>query len=69
MSKTQTPLFAAEASAARLLDMKPGEFRGLVREGLLPGPVERGGYQRWDVEQLARIFRGDVVDGMTEVEW
>lgn len=49
------PLFAAERTAAKILDMTPAEFRALVASGSLPGPVQ---YDRWDVAQLEAIMRG-----------
>lgn len=52
------PLFARERTAAALLDMKPAEFRRLVQEGALPPPTR---LDRWDVEQLMSIMRGDAV--------
>lgn len=51
-----TPLFASEATAAALLDMKPAEFRDLVARGALPGPNK---LDRWDVEELRAIMRGE----------
>lgn len=51
-----TPLVARDVTAAKLLDMKPEEFRRLVEEGALPPPGPLG---RWDVEELRRIARGD----------
>lgn len=53
-----TPIFASVNTAAKLLDMKPGEFRRLVEQGALPGPVR---HERWDVEQIRAIMRGDAV--------
>jgi hypothetical protein len=51
-----TPIFASERTAARLLDMSVAEFQRLVKEGSLP-PATR--LDRWDVEELRRIMRGD----------
>jgi hypothetical protein len=51
-----TTLFARDVTAARLLDMKPAEFRRLVEEGALPPPVK---FDRWDVRELERIMSGD----------
>ena len=51
-----TPIFASERTAARLLDMSVGEFQRLVSEGALPPP---GPLNRWDVEELRRIGKGD----------
>lgn len=50
------PLFATDATAARLLDMTRPQFRALVDAGALPGPVA---HQRWDVDELRAIMRGD----------
>lgn len=58
------PAFATAAVAARYLDMKLSEFQGLVARGLLPGPRRLGSLDRWDMEEVARIIRGDAVDGM-----
>lgn len=63
------PLFASEAKAAKLLDMKAGEFRDLVRQGILPRPIFLAGFERWDVEQLKAIAKGDSVEGMGPIEW
>ncbi|SET76110.1 hypothetical protein [Paracoccus homiensis] len=52
------PMFASANTAARMLDMKPAEFRSLVESGALPGPVR---HQRWDVEQIRAIMRGEFV--------
>lgn len=52
---TFLPLFAAERTAAKMLDMTPAEFRALVEAGSLPGPVQ---HDRWDVSQLEAIMRG-----------
>ena len=49
------PLFASEATAAALLDMKPAEFRDLVAAGSLPGANK---LNRWDVAELQAIMRG-----------
>ncbi len=57
------PLFAGEKIAAALLDMRPGEFRALVEAGHLPRPRDLGGFERWDVEELRRIARGDAAFG------
>ena len=58
-----TPLFANDRNAAALLDMKPVEFRGLVDDGVLPKPTKIGGFERWDVEQLQTIARGEAAEG------
>jgi hypothetical protein len=62
-------IFATDRSAAALLDMKPSEFRGLVDDGVLPKPTKIGCYERWDVEKLQTIARGEAADGIGEVNW
>jgi len=69
MAKRPHLLFANDRNAAALLDMNPAEFRGLVNDGVLPKPLNTGGLERWDVEQLQAIMRGDAADGMGEVNW
>lgn len=68
MAARPSPMFASEATAARLLDMAPGEFRALVKAGALPGPCDIGGHKRWEVEALRRIGSGDMVDGEA-IQW
>lgn len=52
-------LYASERSAARLLDMKPAEFRSLVDVGALPRPTKlAGNVERWRVADLDAIMRG-----------
>ena len=64
------PLFASEARAARLLDMKPAEFRALVEAGHLPrGREIAPGLVRWPVDDLRRIVAGEAIDGMGDVQW
>ncbi|MEQ5870027.1 hypothetical protein J4E08_08945 [Sagittula sp. NFXS13] len=64
-----TPILASERSAAKLLDMKPSDFRALVDNGVLPKPAEFGGFERWDVEQLRAIASGDLANGAGVIEW
>ena len=61
--------FASERSAAALLDLKPIEFRGLVDSGVLPKATQIGGFERWDVEQLQTIARGEAAGGIGVVAW
>ncbi len=56
--RNQAPLFASDATAAKLLDMRPAEFRELVEAGALPSPVQIGPLRRWDVDELRAILRG-----------
>ena len=53
---TRPTLFVKKQAAAKLLDMTPAEFARLVDEKALPGPVN---FDRWDVENLIAIMRGD----------
>lgn len=64
-----SPILANERSAAKLLDMKPAEFRALVDDGFLPKPAKIGDFERWDVEQLRAVACGDLVDGVGQIEW
>lgn len=52
----QAPIFASLRTAAKLLDMTAAEFARLVEAGALPGPAK---FERWDVDQLKKIMRGD----------
>lgn len=64
------PILASETSAARLLDMKPAEFRALVEAGYLPrGREIAPGVVRWVTDDLRRIDSGDASDGMGDVQW
>jgi predicted DNA-binding transcriptional regulator AlpA len=64
------PILASETSAARLLDMKPAEFRELVKAGHLPrGREIAPGLVRWSVDDLRRIVSGEAVEGMGDIQW
>ena len=65
---TVAPILAGERTAAKLLDLKPADFRALVNEGHLPKPREIAGYERWDVEELRQIGRGEIASGMSGVQ-
>lgn len=70
MSATASPIFAGEATAARLLDLKTEAFRDLVRAGHLPrGREIAPGVVRWAVDELRRIASGEAADGMEGVKW
>lgn len=69
MKGALVPLFATELSAARLMDMKAQEFRQLVESGHLPRPRNIAGHERWDVEELQQIARGEAAIGMETVKW
>lgn len=63
-----TPIYASEANAARLLDLKPAEFRALVEAGHLPrGREIAPGVLRWLTDDLKRIASGEAIDG--GIEW
>jgi DNA-binding IclR family transcriptional regulator len=61
-----TPLFATAKTAASLLEMKEAEFLSLVKDGALP---PAGKFDRWDVEHLQKAMRGDLIEGLENVEW
>lgn len=69
MGRATVILFATDRKAAELFDMKTAEFRDLVNDGVLPKPTNIGGFERWDVEQLQAIARGEAADGMEQVIW
>lgn len=54
-----TPPFATDKTAAKLLDMKPKQFRDLVAGHHLPEPRNFGKYVRWDMEAVYRAIRGE----------
>jgi hypothetical protein len=54
-----TPIAVSDRNAARMLDMPTAEFLRLVSVGSLPGPVLIGGHDRWIVDDLRAIVRGD----------
>ena len=58
MTKHQ-PLAVRATTAAAMLDMPPAEFMRLVERGALPPPVRIGQHDRWNVDQLTAIIRGD----------
>jgi hypothetical protein len=68
MPKTPDLLFASERTAARLVDMKPDEFRALVDRGLLPPPRRIGNLERFDLAELQAVIRGDLIGG-GEMKW
>ena len=53
------PLAVKAQTAAAMLDLPPAEFMRLVGAGALPPPVKIGQHERWRVEQLNAIIRGD----------
>lgn len=68
--KRLTPFFASEKTAAELLDMKPAEFRELVRAGHLPkGEEIAPGVPRWETDHLRNLHAGKLArpDGGLEL--
>jgi hypothetical protein len=64
------PIFASEATAAKLLDMKKAEFQHLVAQGHLPDGKEIApGRKRWSIDLLQRIGGGQEVSGLADVKW
>lgn len=62
------PILASADKAARLLDMTRGQFLELVAEGHLPRPRRIGQLERFDVEELRKVARGDMIGG-GGMEW
>jgi predicted DNA-binding transcriptional regulator AlpA len=64
------PIFATAATAAQMLDMKLSDFNDLVQAGHLPRPCRIGHLERFDMEELARIMRGDLIGGLdADMKW
>lgn len=62
------PLAVKAQTAAAMLDMPPAEFMRLVGAGALPPPVKIGQHERWRVEQLSAIIRGDAAKPSEDFE-
>jgi hypothetical protein len=62
------PLFVSETTAARMLELKVSEFRALRAAGTLPPPRALCGIERYDVDELRRVIRGEDVGGGA-MEW
>ncbi len=67
MTNRPTPILVSEKSAARLMDMKPSEFRGLVDAGVLPGSTDFGGLDRWRYADLDAVATGAAMEEDFEV--
>lgn len=64
----QSPIFASERTAAKMLEMPCADFKRLVEKGALPKPITIGGeYVRWSVRELEAIKSGEIMDG--QFEW
>lgn len=63
-----SPLAVKAQTAAAMLDMPPAEFMRLVGAGALPPPVKIGQHERWRVEQLNAIIRGDAAKPSEDFE-
>ena len=53
------PIAVAERTAAKMMDMKPSDFRRLVQSGSLPSPVRISGLERWRVSDLEAVLFSD----------
>lgn len=62
------PLAVKAQTAAAMMDMPPAEFLRLVGAGALPPPVKIGQHERWRVEQLNAIIRGDAAKPSEDFE-
>lgn len=69
MSARPAPILADARTAAALFCMTARDFLALVKAGHLPTAILIGGHERWDVEALVRIARGDAArpDGGLEL--
>lgn len=63
------PIAVRDATAAAMLELPLPRFRELVAAGALPQPKRIGPHERWSVEQLQAIVRGDAArpDGGLEI--
>lgn len=57
---TVNHLAVTDRRAAAMLDMSRDKFRDLVALGALPQPCRLGPEERWPVETLQRLLRGDL---------
>ncbi len=48
-----------DTEAARMLRLRPTEFRDLVSQGAIPPPHRIGPYERWWVSELDDLRSGD----------
>lgn len=55
-AKRTEKLVVKENTAAAMFDMTTTEFRELVAQGALPGPVKIGNLKRWRVDLLHTVF-------------
>lgn len=68
--KRGNPIFAAETTAARLMDMPTDKFRDLVEAGHFPRAREIApGVLRWSVADLMLIASGEASEGMGDIPW
>ncbi|MPL79232.1 hypothetical protein SDC9_25108 [bioreactor metagenome] len=58
MARHEQIIYATDRTAARLLDMRPAEFRDLVSAGALPAPLKIGQHERWSISDIDAIVRG-----------
>lgn len=56
--RSQSPLAVRERHAAEMLDMPLTDFRRLVSQGALPGPIVIGTHERWLVEHIRATLDG-----------
>lgn len=67
---TVQPIMVSAQTAAKMLDLPLATFLRLIAEGVLPRGREIAlGIIRYDVESLRTIARGEVVNGMNDVDW
>ncbi|UWQ47633.1 hypothetical protein K3719_07935 [Leisingera aquaemixtae] len=58
-----TPIAVGEKTAAKMMDMTPGDFRRLVGAGCLPSPITlTSGIERWRVSDLESVLNGNAMN-------
>lgn len=51
------PLLARRQTMAELLDVSVRKFDDLRQRGIVPAPIDMGGVQVWDVDEVLRQVR------------
>lgn len=55
-------MFVSEFTAARMLELTTSEFRAMRDAGTLPPPRSLCGIERYDVDEIRRVIRGEEVN-------
>ncbi len=62
-------LFGKARTVAAALEMSERQFLDLVEAGIFPAPLKIGDLDRWDMEEICRIIRGEPDDGLNGIVW